>query len=118
MLTFTLPQPPTTNALFLNVRGKGRVKTQRYKDWITDAGWLAKSAAIVDGERITFSGKVHVEYEVSGSQKFDEGNLEKPLSDLLVRVGIIKDDRLIDKIIIARREDKERTVTVTIKEAA
>jgi crossover junction endodeoxyribonuclease RusA len=113
-LTFTLPQPPTANALFLNVRGRGRVKTQRYKAWITEAGWLAKTAAV---GKPPLTGNIEVEYMVSNARHFDAGNLEKALSDLLVRVGIIEDDKHISSIRITRRDDKKPEVHVTVKVA-
>lgn len=31
--------PPSTNNLFVNVRGKGRVKSERYRTWLQAAGW-------------------------------------------------------------------------------
>ncbi len=39
---FTCPQPPSTNALYANVAGKGRVRTKAYKAWIERAGWEVK----------------------------------------------------------------------------
>lgn len=114
MLSFVLPQPPSVNALYANVPRRGRVKTKVYKQWITDAGWLAKSAAC--GRQIT--GKIEVEYLVSGDKRFDAGNVEKALSDLLVRVGIIADDKHITSIRIARRDDTRPEVNVTVREAA
>lgn len=118
MLSFVLPQPPSVNKLYANRKqaGKrGRVKTDAYSTWIRDAGWLAKTA-VVGKPRPT--GNIEVEYLVSGDKRFDAGNLEKPLSDLLVRVGIIADDKHITSIRIARREDTRPEVNVTVKEAA
>lgn len=34
-----LPFPPSTNALYKNVAGKGRAKTKRYLCWERSAGW-------------------------------------------------------------------------------
>ncbi len=115
MLSFTLPQPPSTNKLYANAKRGGRLKTHEYGKWIREAGWLAKTAC---AGKPRPTGNIEVEYLVSGSQHFDAGNLEKPLSDLLVRVGIITDDKHITSIRIARREDKEPTVNVTVREAA
>ena len=40
------PRPPSANALYSNVRGKGRVKTRQYRDWIwpsSEPGWGIKT---------------------------------------------------------------------------
>ena len=39
-LSLLLPLPPSTNQLYRNVRGVGRVKTKAYKTWCYEAGHL------------------------------------------------------------------------------
>lgn len=115
MLSFVLPQPPSTNKLYANAKRGGRLKTHEYGKWIREAGWLAKTAC---AGKPRPTGNIAVEYLVSGSQHFDAGNLEKPLSDLLVRVGIIVDDKHISSLRITRRDDTKPEVHVTVSEAA
>ena len=38
-----IPPPPSVNALFANVAGEGRVRSARYKQWATAAGWRLQS---------------------------------------------------------------------------
>ena len=43
MLEFSAP--PSTNSLYANIPGKGRVRTKAYKAWIDAAGWEIKAQA-------------------------------------------------------------------------
>jgi Holliday junction resolvase RusA-like endonuclease len=45
VISFTCAAPPSTNALYANVPGKGRVRTKRYRDWAKTAGWEVKLQA-------------------------------------------------------------------------
>jgi crossover junction endodeoxyribonuclease RusA len=98
---FTLPPPPSTNALYANVPGKGRVKTRAYKAWITEAGWEIK---------IQLGGTIHTWNEpvgmlIEGVKRLDLDNL-KAIPDLCKTMGLIADDRLITDLHIVRAGDK------------
>ncbi len=86
---FTIPRPPSTNALYANVPGKGRVKTKLYRVWIKTAGWTVKAqkqpVPHFDGE---------VEIEIAGLGSLDVDNT-KAIPDLLKRLGILDDDKQI-----------------------
>lgn len=105
-----IPVPPSTNALYTNVPGKGRVKTARYKTWITEAGWAAKVSA-GPGNLPSFRGAVAVAIEVPRSSRIDLDNI-KAVPDLLVSLGIIADDRLIDELHVRRIERRLLRVTI------
>lgn len=89
MIRLKIPNPPSVNALFRNVPGKGRVKTKRYLTWIQAAGWAIKEQK---------PGKVEGPYCLwlycgkPDNRRRDLANLEKAVSDLLVSHGVIKDD--------------------------
>lgn len=81
--------PPTVNGMYANVRGKGRVKTKRYKEWCSSAGWEIKKQA---------AGKIHSEkygliIKVHRRENGDYSNYIKPIEDLLVTLGVTPDDR-------------------------
>lgn len=92
-IMIAVPVPPSTNRLYANKRGGGRIKTQAYKNWIRQAGWdlrLQKPPHM--------PGYVAVLYYVPWPKrkgKYDLGNREKALSDLLVKHGVIEDDSKI-----------------------
>jgi Holliday junction resolvase RusA-like endonuclease len=86
MTTFDLPLPISTNALFLNKKGKGRTKTPQYRAWIEEAGWEIKRQHVP-----SFNGPVSLAYELSENARIDLDNL-KCVADLLVNMGIIPND--------------------------
>jgi len=89
-MTLEIPRlPPSTNNLYWNVAGKGRVKTRQYTDWITECGLLLKQQ--VTG-RLT--GRVDIRIRAEDKHPLrDCDNLCKPICDLLVKMGAIQDDR-------------------------
>lgn len=110
MLAFSLPVPPSTNHLFVNLPGKGRVKSAEYKAWISAAGWQAKTAVV---GKETFKGKpVAVTYSVPENQRRDLDNYLKALNDVLKLAQIIEDDRHIRKIEIGRWDGQDVRVVL------
>ena len=92
-ITVKLPKlPPPLSACYTNVRGRGRVKTKRYREWINLC-----SPCLYGHKFIT--GKVCVEYSFfrPDKRKRDLGNLEKALSDLLTG-KLIEDDSMIEDL--------------------
>lgn len=109
-----LPYPPTTNNLFINV-GKRRVRSAGY-----DA-WLREASAMVAQQR---PAKVHGPYRMTmlatrpDRRSRDLGNLEKPVSDLLVKCGVVRDDSDAQAILLFwadGRPNKAAGVQVTIE---
>lgn len=90
MICFTVAIPPTANRLFASVPGKGRVKTADYRAWIAEASWVAKLA--IKAKKITGPYALSVQIGKPDNRKRDIGNLEKPISDLLVSIGAVNDD--------------------------
>lgn len=84
---FDLPVPPSVNALYANVPG-GRVLTQQYRDWLEAAGWELKLQ-----KTKPMAGAVGLTLLIAmPERKRDLGNMEKAVSDLLVKHGIMADD--------------------------
>ena len=84
-----LPWPPSTNNLYWNVPGKGRVPTSEYKTWKRDAGWTLLSQRPVKN-----TGPVTVTIELCPPtrRRYDLDNKSKSVLDLLVTHGVVKDD--------------------------
>lgn len=82
----SIPVPPSSNNLFANGR-RGRFKTAEYKSWIDEAGWTVKAQkpTPVKGPYKLFITVPKI--------RGDLGNREKAVSDLLVSLGLIDDDR-------------------------
>ena len=88
MTVIDLPFPPSVNNLFINVK-RGRIRSQKYEDWIQEAGWLLacqRPAKCVGPVALFF------EFCEPDKRKRDLDNLLKAPQDLLVKHGIIEAD--------------------------
>lgn len=84
-----LPSPPSTNTLFRNVPGKGRVKTERYKTWLR-----AASNEAMAQPRFKIAGSYVLDITVMRRNvRSDLDNVCKALSDALVAWEYVEDDR-------------------------
>lgn len=89
-VTFSLPYPPSVNGLWANSKSGGRYRTQRYDEWILEAGWELKRQ-----HPTKLKGPVQLDYvfqDAIDKRKRDLGNLEKATTDLLVEHRIIEAD--------------------------
>ena len=88
--TVRLGLPPSGNNLFLNVPGRGRVKTPEYRAWIAANEATAKTLPP------PVKYPVRVCYRLCGKvfRARDGFNCEKPLTDLLVSVKVLENDNL------------------------
>jgi Holliday junction resolvase RusA-like endonuclease len=93
---FTLPEmPPSVNEMYANVPGKGRVKSQRYRNWLSAARWTLKA----QGARVQ-SGDKTLSIEIGPrNRRSDVSNRLKAVEDSLVGVAI-EDDRFITRATI------------------
>lgn len=85
-----LPWPPSLNNMFLNVRGKGRIKSENYRKWETEAGWMIRAQR---PRKFTVPVAVTVELCPPNNRAFDLDNKNKALLDLLVKHQVIIDDK-------------------------
>lgn len=94
MISVSIPFPPSTNALYCNASGLGRVKTERYKTWIHAAGneILTQMWAMGPPVRGPYTLVVLLPQKKRRSN-MDCSNFIKAPEDLLVRHGLIDDDR-------------------------
>lgn len=114
MSTFILPMPPSSNSLWANSKSGGRFRTQKYEDWIHEAGWELKRQ-----RPSKVAGPVQLLYEfqeATDRRKRDLGNLEKATTDLLVSHGIIEaDDNTIVRGIRLKWDAEVEGVRVTVE---
>lgn len=96
-VAFTLPTPPSTNALFKNVPGKGRVRTGKYDDFIRHAVTSIRSQCVrpVQGNVLAVFG---IERPNSTS---DLDNRLKGLIDAIVKASVLEDDRFITGLAVS-----------------
>lgn len=92
MICLTLPYPPTTNNLFVNV-GKGRKKSTEYRAWLDRAGLeiMAQRPQLAT-RNIAGAYTFSLVAERPDRRRRDLSNLCKPVEDLLVSMGLLSDD--------------------------
>lgn len=95
MNSVTVPLPPSVNRAFRNVAKRGRVKTQVYNDWLTEAGWEVRRAYPT---KVKGPCRVSFVFGKPDKRKRDLDNLLKASIDLLVRHQLIEDDSLIQEL--------------------
>lgn len=84
----TIPLPPSTNNLFVNVRGKGRVSSKAY------LAWQEVAIPILAGmpKPPTLPVVVVISITSGTGGYFDIANFEKAITDSMVKAGCIPDD--------------------------
>ena len=109
---FTCPIGPSTNNLFVNrsrgIQG-GRFKDADYRRWLHDAGWIVKLQ-----HPAPVLGIVAVLIEAPLHRRRDLDNSLKAALDLIVQLGLIENDNLIDDLHIIRRGTDAANMIVSI----
>jgi hypothetical protein len=98
-----LPMPPTSNNMYVNRRGKGRVKSDQYNAWIEEAGrkpLAGKWARIARGEDCRLAWTLHLTCHGLPSVA-DLSNRLKPVEDLICAMTGLR-DRYTQRIIMSR----------------
>ncbi len=116
MTVITLPFPPSSNNMFINT-SRGRIRSQKYADWATEAGW-----ELTRQRPSKVLGPVNLIFEFQDGRdkrKRDVTNLIKAPEDLLVKHGIIEaDDGSIVRRVEAAWSHEVEGVRVTVESAA
>ena len=100
VVTIDLPVPPSMNGLYFNRAGGGRAKTEDYTNWLTEAGWR------LQGQRPgRVSGPYSADLELPANVRGDVSNRFTAASDLLVKHGVVDDDRFEQDIRVRRSAD-------------
>lgn len=111
--TFVLPFPPSVNNLFINVPGRGRIRSPKYRAWQSEAGWRLRLQ-----RALPIKGPVTVEIVAirPDARRRDIDNLSKAICDLLVANNIIEDDRMVDRIASEWASSSDLSgISVTVK---
>lgn len=94
MIRFTLSAPPpSTNNLYVNARGRGRVKSAAYREWI------ATAMREIMAQRSTFAARIitgpwnlSIVVGRAEARRRDIDNMIKPVADLCVAMTLVDDD--------------------------
>lgn len=108
--------PPSTNALYANVRGRGRVKTTVYEKFVNEVSLFFMNT-LTGNEPVANGGKGHAlvitvflpnmftvsKKAASRFTAFDASNRLKPIEDAIVRLVGIDDKCFVDTSIRKRK---------------
>jgi len=112
--TFTLPIPPSANAIWRSNRGRTHLSA-KYKSWIASAGLMLNSQRVP-----TINPPYQVEYAVGRPDKRrrDVTNFVKALDDLLQNCNVITNDsEIIDSRIYWSADVEAGQVRGTVRTA-
>ena len=91
VLKLTLPIPPTVNQLYA---GKTRrYKSQKYKLWEAEAGYMLNAAQIKPLQGRSYINLLSISKD---HKRHDVDNLHKAIGDILQKHNIIENDKLIN----------------------
>jgi Holliday junction resolvase RusA-like endonuclease len=94
---FNMPLPPPLHALTVNVAKHGRVPSERYKTW-TRAATNQVMAQQRPAEPIAVPVLLEIDLQRKDARKADASNRIKAPEDLLVKAGILADDRYVVEV--------------------
>ena len=103
VITLDLPFPPSVNGLYLNMKGKGRVKTPEYRLWEAVASAAARKSA--GTASMTGAYAFHLRAQRPDKRRRDLANLEKATHDLCVKLGFVRDDSDCNRILLEWSDD-------------
>lgn len=111
-LTLRLAMPPSVNNLFFNARGRGRVKTAKYRAWCNDAIrsiWAQSTPPreIVGPYRLTIDLPLKMRGDLDGRLK--------AAIDALVAAKILSDDSRVMTLIARRVLDTKDICRITVE---
>lgn len=106
-----LPVPPSVNAAYRNVAGRGRARTEAYLNWLS----LADGALLQQKRHITpLRGKCVLSIRIPSDTRGDISNRIKVCEDWLVAREITGDDKHNDEVTIKRDPSLDGYCVVTV----
>lgn len=110
-----LPLPPSLNACYRNLPGKGRVKTGALKNWSKDAqGYFALAKKHIEPVTSAYKLTINIPQNMRG----DGDNRIKPIADLLATLKLTPDDRHCQEFRVVRSPDVREHFCLIEVEAA
>ena len=95
-MRFQFEFPPSTNNLWMPVKGKGLVKTKEYRAWQDANAWIIRQQ--IGMEKIEGQFEIHLVFERPDRRKRDLDNLIKSSLDCIVNARVVHDDHLCQKL--------------------
>jgi Holliday junction resolvase RusA-like endonuclease len=105
--------PPSVNNAWVNVPGKGRVRSAEYRTWREGAGWTIRAARIAK-----IPGLVAITIRAALPERTrDLDDIAKPLLDALTAFGVIDEDSKAVRIVSEWAADIEKgSVAIEVRQ--
>lgn len=112
-IVFRLPRPLSQNGLYYNHRSGGRAASAAHSAWRQAAMQeISAQRAMLSCKRIAGAYKLLLVVERRGHLNGDLGNLEKCVSDVLVKMNVVDDDSFAEEIVLRWGAVQGCTVTI------
>ncbi|MCA0402042.1 MAG: RusA family crossover junction endodeoxyribonuclease [Proteobacteria bacterium] len=98
MLSITLPLPPSTNRIWRVARGRVH-RSAEYLDWIDLAARALRDAGVTGAKVV---GRYALQLFIPAKDRADADNRLKATCDLLVKQGLVPDDRFLEWALVQR----------------
>ena len=95
-MRFQFEFPPSTNNLWMPVKGKGLVKTKEYRAWLDANAWIIRQQ--IGLVKIEGLFEIKFVFERPDRRKRDLDNLLKSSIDCIVSARVVHDDHLCQKL--------------------
>ena len=107
MIKFEIPLIPiSVNAMYLNIHGRGRIKSPRYRVFEQECGQY------IPKEFMNGDLDVEVNFYFPTKRRADVDNFAKSLLDTLVKYRLMNDDSQIKRLTLEKFYDKGKPATV------
>lgn len=105
MIKIEIPVKPLSNNRMW--QGK-RFKTKDYKQYEYDCMWF------MGAKKITGEVEIHYKFFIKNYALSDVDNFLKPIQDIMVKSGIIEDDRKIKRIVAEKFKSDDDRIEIDI----
>lgn len=95
-MRFQFEFPPSTNNLWMPVKGKGLVKTKEYRAWQDANAWIIRQQ--IGLVKIEGPFEAYFVFERPDRRKRDLDNLLKASLDCITNARVVHDDHLCQKL--------------------
>lgn len=119
MIRLELPLPPSSNNAYINVLGRGRVRSKAHAEWKRSASWeMVLSCCGSLREKTKIEGPFRLAIYLPNKIRGDVSNRVKLAEDLLVELGVTPDDRHAVSVHAERSADVAPGRCLIVVEAA
>lgn len=97
-------KPLSVNAVW---QGR-RFKTPAYLKYEKDCKWF------MEGDKINGEVEIKIKFYINNYSCSDIDNFAKPILDIMVKSGLIEDDRMVKRLVLEKYKNKKESMEILI----